>query len=171
MIKRIILEALKVFISLIWSVVGAIFWIPFLIRMIAIFVVSVLLSVTKGSSMGSAEHGLEAGVTFYINGFTKIFGSINNIIAGNPSEPNSKLTDEGSFQTIFIHIGYTFIFWLSTISFITYLLLPAELTTAKAQPIIKNNANVTEQKQEKLSVKKVTNKSLNRIGAKNSPPG
>ncbi|WP_455756389.1 hypothetical protein [Sulfurimonas sp.] len=129
MTKRIILEILKILIAIIWSVIGAIFWIPFLIRMITIFVISVLLSVTNGNSMGSAEHGLDAGVTFYINGFTKIFDSINNIINDNPSKPNTKLTDNNSLQTILIHLAYTFIFWLSTVAFIGYLLVDKQSTT------------------------------------------
>ena len=122
MIKRIILEIIKIFISIIWSIIGAIFWIPFLLRMITVFVISVLLSVTKGSSMGSAEHGLNVAVTFYIDGFTKIFNSINNIIDGKPSEQNSKLMDKDLLKTMFINIGYTVIFWFSTLGFIAYYL-------------------------------------------------
>lgn len=114
-IKRVILEFLRVLIFIIWSIIGAIFWVPFLARMVAIFTVSVLLSVTRGTALGSAEAGLNAGVNFYIEGFTRINEGINNIINDNPRSESTVNIDSESIQSIFIQLAYTLVFWCVTL--------------------------------------------------------
>ena len=110
-----IINILRGLIFAIWLVVGAIFWIPFLARMIAVFIVSVLSSASSGTSMKRAEHGLNTAVIFYVSGFQRINEGINNIIEGRTEIVHQPLIPQESIWTFAAQIAYTIVFWVSTL--------------------------------------------------------
>lgn len=60
----------------IWSVVGFVFWIPFLIRQIAVFSALILHATLTNQDPSAAGVGLDLAVTFYANGFRKIISAM-----------------------------------------------------------------------------------------------
>ncbi len=118
MIKRFLLEIIRVFVHTCWAFIGMIFWVPFLARVTTVFVASVLLSVSKGNSMNSAEKALNAGIIFYIEGFRKINNSMNNIINDEYTESNNIIKSKFFLADMIIEIVYTLIFWFISLSIV-----------------------------------------------------
>lgn len=99
------MQIILIFISLVWAIIGFIFWIPFLGRMIAVFVISILSSVSNGSCTISAKNGLRLAISFYIDGFHKIWSvedTDKTDIPGNNQPGGMKL---------FLNYVETLFFW------------------------------------------------------------
>ncbi len=81
-----------IFVSAIWAVIGLVFWVPFIGRMVAIFVLSVLSSVTHGTNTTNAEKGLLIAISFYMDGFSRIW----NVSDTNKKDTQSYAPQEGA---------------------------------------------------------------------------
>ena len=75
---RVIYCAVAVVSLFLWTIIAPVFWIPFLLRMIILFMVAALHDtfIDGGGTIGHAERGLGVAVNFYINGFTTIIEAI-----------------------------------------------------------------------------------------------
>lgn len=61
---------------IIWSVVGFLFWIPLLFRIIPVYVVLILGSTLTGQNARGAGKILDKTTTFYSSGFKRIIDSV-----------------------------------------------------------------------------------------------
>ncbi|NOR58172.1 MAG: hypothetical protein GQ474_06590 [Sulfurimonas sp.] len=112
---RILFEIIRLTTLSIWSVVGLVFWFPFLFRMLFIFTSYILLSASNGSSLGRAEAGLNRAARFYPDGFSQINLSINNIIK-NETAPIVKNEFKSDYLLPLItHLAFALIFWFITL--------------------------------------------------------
>ncbi len=75
---RVIYWAVGVVSLFLWTIIAPVFWIPFLVRMIFVFMVAALHDtfIDGGGTIVHAERGLGVAVNFYINGFTTIIEAI-----------------------------------------------------------------------------------------------
>jgi hypothetical protein len=98
----------------VWTVVGFLFWIPFLSRTIAIFMGSVLYSTLIGSSEHTDQmrHVLDYAVRFWFNGFRLIVESIGKRRQGGDAlPPLSKI----NWQKVVLECLWAALFWTVTI--------------------------------------------------------
>jgi hypothetical protein len=58
-------------VTFIWAVVGFVFWVPLLVRMIAVFATAVLVAALNNTDTTRAQHGLDKAVRFYFDGFER----------------------------------------------------------------------------------------------------
>lgn len=103
---------IMLFLNIIWTIVGFVFWLPFLFRMTLIYSISVLQSSLIGSSYKRARRGLLMAINFYFLGYK----SINNLFEkdnsffeeGEEKEEEEKVSTKKMIFEVFI----TFIFWI-----------------------------------------------------------
>ncbi len=108
-----------VFISTIWAVIGFLFWIPFLTRMIAVFVFAVLSSVTHASSTINAEKGLKVAISFYMDGFSLIWG----VLDIDKTENQSYVSPKG--KDLYYNFLETFFFWIVLLLLYGFIPIPS----------------------------------------------
>ena len=115
--SKVIINTIGVLLLIIWAVVGFIFWFPFLLRMISYFSMMLLLSITNGRDLKSAEVGLDRAIRFYLTGFESIHRSMNNILSGNSNPEDIKKDHFGShpLSDAAYQISFAAVFWLSTV--------------------------------------------------------
>lgn len=113
--------------SAIWTVIGLIFWIPFLSRAIAVFTTSVLYHTAVQDDISHAQHYtpyLESAMSFYGRGFEMIMATYNR--SGRMGASGTALAtgdDRNSglpprtfhFWRIVMELFTTALFWLSVI--------------------------------------------------------
>jgi cation transport ATPase len=107
------------FVLSLWGVLGLVIWIPFIIRMVALYSALVLLSVFHSVDLNNAQLVLNRAITFYVDGFNvsiKALLSIPNTQSYSVSFHNDI---KAAFATALWHIFYTIMFWGSV--FIVYL--------------------------------------------------
>ena len=113
-------EITRVIVLTIWSVVGFIFWIPFLARMIATFSGSVVAATFTGYDPSAARMGLESSVRFYSDGFALIQESIQSIHQRKPLKKG--LVEALGFARIgriLLELVWSALFW-STLILLLY---------------------------------------------------
>lgn len=94
----------------IWGVMGFIFWIPFLIRQIAVFSVLILHATLTNQDPSAAGVGLDLAVTFYANGFRKIISAMYR--EGHSNSGGGMEFRPGRFIGEMV---WTAMFWLTTL--------------------------------------------------------
>jgi hypothetical protein len=109
------------FLTVVWAVVGLLLWIPFLIRLMVIYMFSVIVSTFTASSQVSAEQALERGMSFYIDGFSRINGVLAGprpaVIAGY----STVLAPAHShFFLVLGHLIYTVVFWFTVFGLVMW---------------------------------------------------
>ncbi|RXK03655.1 hypothetical protein CRV02_00215 [Arcobacter sp. CECT 8989] len=119
---RTIFEFVRYLTYFIWCIIGLIFWLPFLIRMIAFFVGSILVSVSGKADMTVAQEGLDRAVRFYPDGFVHIRESINNLINEKVIENKNYDSKIDFWMPLLEHFIFAFMFWgLSLLMFVKIL--------------------------------------------------
>jgi hypothetical protein len=93
---------------LLWSVIGLLFWIPLLARMIVITTVVVIASVFGDADLAGARTGLNAAVGFYAYGFRRVFELLEDKECGKIKKPHPAEID---LFRICLETIYLLIFW------------------------------------------------------------
>ena len=112
---RMIFEVVRFFSLAIWTVIGFVFWLPFLVRMIAMFIGAVLVSAGGGLNMNTASAGLDRAVRFYPEGFSKIDDSISQLVSGNMAPSRNWNPVEDFWYPLVEHIVFALLFWVMTL--------------------------------------------------------
>lgn len=105
---RIITGFVLIVVTMIWTVVGFLLWVPFLTRMMLIFMAAVVTTIYRNSDPSKAKMGLEHAMTFYIRGFEMIFASMQNRLEGRQFNPESPKI---SWVRVLIEVGFAVFFW------------------------------------------------------------
>jgi hypothetical protein len=98
------------FVALIgWAVIGFFFWVPFLARVIAVYVVHLLVATLSESDLSRAEQGLDKGTRFYREGFERV----NRLqqLSTSVREPGLSQLRAADFVAALIHTVYSIMFW------------------------------------------------------------
>lgn len=111
---RAVLEFIRVIVIVAWAVLGLFFWIPFLVRMTAIFISSVVVSAFADSDISSAELGLSHATKFYVYGFQRINRGIANIHS-DERENYGDVLDPAQKKRLIVNLIFTLVFWLVTV--------------------------------------------------------
>jgi len=108
---RTLFEIIRAITFVIWGLVGFIFWLPFLIRMIAFFTGSILVSVGGGGNISVAQTGLDKAVRFYPSGFVIIHDSISSLINGKTIENKTWNAKDDFWLPLVEHFVFAIMFW------------------------------------------------------------
>lgn len=111
-----IIKGIEWFIIFLWAVIGPIFWFPFLVRMISVFVGTVLVAAGEEGNMSTAQVGLDRAARFYSNGFLKIRTSMREIQQGSIKPHKYHSPKEDFWQPLAIHLGSSVLFWSITMA-------------------------------------------------------
>lgn len=96
----------------VWAIVGFVFWIPFLTRAIAAYTVAVLGATFTGSSLYSAQRGLDTAVRFWFGGFQAVLAARLAIHSKqNPFATVPAPMISGMLEALFHHLLFTLLFW------------------------------------------------------------
>jgi hypothetical protein len=93
-------------------VFGFLLWIPFLLRLMALYMAAIVTSTLTGGNDQAASAGLERGMSFYTDGFTRI----GRVLGGGrpiwlpplPSQRTGHL-----FWIVLGHLVWTVLFWFT----------------------------------------------------------
>ena len=100
----------------IWTVIGFLFWIPLLIRMIAYFSSMITISTFRRIEIRHAQDRLNFAIEFYINGFVKILDILNRKKLEDLKLEDIKPIDIWDlFVSIIWDIFWSLIFWGSLV--------------------------------------------------------
>jgi len=127
-IPDIITEFIEVFVLIIvvclWTIIGFIFWVPFLSRMIAIFSSGILINnLTDQSSEQNNQlyQQLDKGVRFYIDGYKMIFEgfqtSKHKSISKSHVKPSISISKLLPIKKVIFEVFVTIVFWSSIFGF------------------------------------------------------
>lgn len=101
----------------VWSVVGFLFWIPFLVRSIGVYTTAVLSATFTGAPLFSAQRGLDTAVRFWFGGFQAVIDSRHSVHSPDRRE---RLEDGppimNLFAHLFRHLIFTLLFWVSAVA-------------------------------------------------------
>lgn len=112
---NLIIRIIEVIIITIWAVIGLIFWLPFLVRMIALFIGAVIISAGGEATMHAAEFSLDKAARFYTDGFKAIHQSISSIINRNINRHISSDPINEFWRPLAIHMASVILFWGITV--------------------------------------------------------
>ncbi len=100
---------IKLFVALIWSVVGLIIWIPILVRVMFLYIFNICFLTVMELDLNEKKHLFlltETG-SIYINGFKNIFKEYDGKIE-RPKRKKSK-------RNLWLELLWTIIFWATII--------------------------------------------------------
>ncbi len=98
----------------VWTVVGFLFWIPFLVRAIGAYTTAVLGATFTGVSLYSAQRGLDTAVRFWFAGYQVVLEARHSTF----SPRRSTRLEEGPPLKDFVeqllgHLVFSLLFWVS----------------------------------------------------------
>jgi hypothetical protein len=94
-----------------WTVFGFLLWIPFLTRMMLVFMAAVVTSIYTNKDPSFAKQGLESGITFYSRGFQTIFSSM-----GNSVDRQQFVREDINVRRVLLEVVFAIIFWMGITS-------------------------------------------------------
>lgn len=112
-IERIIRNVVKVFVLLVWGVIGFITWIPLLFRSVAVYSGTLVqVAFVQGGDLGPAQRALDFAIRYYSRGFQKISQSF---AATNPhgaaSVPIGQTFAQFQWSVVLKELAWTVAFW------------------------------------------------------------
>ncbi len=103
---------ITVVILLIWSVIGLMFWIPLMIRMVAYFCGMITISTFQNVDIKYAQDRLNFSIEFYVMGFIKILDILKRKKFGEIKlETNQPINFKRLLFSIIWDIIWTISFW------------------------------------------------------------
>ena len=114
---RIIQLVVCVVLIVVWTVVGFLFWIPFLVRAIGAYTTAVLGATFTGASLYSAQRGLDTAVRFWFAGYQVVLESRHS----TSSPLRATRLEEGPPLKHFVdqllgHLLFALLFWCSAVA-------------------------------------------------------
>ena len=115
---------ISVFVTIVWTVVGFLFWIPMLFRVTAVFAAAVVIAALRDENPAAAAAALEDAIRFYPAGFVSIqstlFGTLDRSRRNSSFDPSdskdwSQLVIE--LLPVLGHAVFTTAFWVAVIWF------------------------------------------------------
>lgn len=114
------IKIIEYIILFVWAVIAPIFWLPFLVRMIALFIGAVVVAAGGEGDLSVAQLGLDRAARFYPEGFINIRQSLSSIASGNINRRASWTPGNEFWKPLFIHLASAFVFWgITAISLIS----------------------------------------------------
>lgn len=96
-----------------WAAVGFILWVPFLARVIAVYTAVVITSTLTGADLGRSEAALHTAISFYSEGFRRIFRLARH--DGTVTEFKGTSINLVHFLLAVVHTLYSIAFWLGVL--------------------------------------------------------
>jgi hypothetical protein len=94
----------------IWTVLGPLFWIPLLARMVAYFTAMVTLSAVSRTDISAAQARLDYAVAFFPHGYRLILDSITQAAQPGSPLPNAE-PQPGQVMALVKEILWAALFW------------------------------------------------------------
>jgi hypothetical protein len=88
--KQVIRYVALAIVAACWAIIGLFFWIPLLVRAIALYTAVVVISMIRSRDVTGASRDLDRAIVFWIDGFKKVNAG---------GQPHS-----GSFRTSYISL-------------------------------------------------------------------
>jgi hypothetical protein len=98
------------FVMGIWTVLGPLFWIPLLARMVAYFTAMVTLSAVSRTDISAAQARLDYAVAFFPHGYRLILDSITKAAKPGSPLPNAE-PQPGQVMAVVKEIFWAALFW------------------------------------------------------------
>lgn len=116
-IARAIQLVVCVVLVAVWSGVGFIFWIPFLVRSIATYTTAVLSATFTGAPLFSAQIGLDTAVRFWFAGFQVVLEARHDVNSPRRAERLENTPPiKNLFELLFHHVLLTLLFWMAVVA-------------------------------------------------------
>lgn len=108
---KIILRCIIYIAHLFWAILGFLFWIPLLFRVIAGFCGSIVYNMLANNpdNIKKNKELLEAAISFYANGFVVIESTYTE--SGNNSSNINSVAQDLKAGPFFLQIIWTIVFW------------------------------------------------------------
>jgi hypothetical protein len=103
-----------ILVLVVWAFIGFMLWVPFLARMISVYVYNVALAIYTGHQIGHAEQALEKALSFYVRGFELIAANLRRIRDHTPIAPTSESPTE-NWDVAVKETAFATLFWGSTL--------------------------------------------------------
>lgn len=95
-------------VTTIWIVVGFLFWIPFLLRIVFYYTGMVVISTFTDADMQPAENSLASAITFYTTGFSKV----NRLLVSSDKHTRGyRDLESRDFAYLLTNIFFSVVFW------------------------------------------------------------
>lgn len=114
-LQRGIREIIRGIVLATWTVLGLLFWIPFLARMTAVFTGAVVASAFTNADLTGAEVGLDRATKLYVVGFKKINDVIDSLSREAPDATLAKPMSGLARKVVFFECAFALAFWIVTV--------------------------------------------------------
>src|ERR1043165_3379606 len=108
MIESAVRNVVMIIVLVMWAVIGFLVWVPFLTRMMLVFVGAVIAAVFRDRNPNRAQAGLEAAITFYMRGFRMIAGLADWRVGGGRPGQDQAL----DLLRTLVEVGFAALFWV-----------------------------------------------------------
>jgi hypothetical protein len=122
-VTNIVIRIIEAILIIIWAAIGPLFWFPFLVRMIGLFIGAVVVSSGSNSNMNVAQLGLDRAIRFYPEGFKNIHSSLTSIVNQETSHNASWSPADDFWRPLAIHVVSVALFWGITVFSIVSLVM------------------------------------------------
>ena|GEM_PF-4067723 len=101
-----------VIILLFWSIIGFIFWIPLLVRVVASYAGNIVYKMVSDSNIDVDKSSMlfDKAIAFYSTGFIKIIETFSNK-SSNPANSTPAPKEDSRILYFFAQLFWTFLFW------------------------------------------------------------
>jgi len=111
----IVIKFISLFIAtVVWAVVGLLAWVPILLRGVAVYASAITASAFFKTDVVAAENLLHKSISFYLDGFTKIFAALSQ--SGSAQESGTLDSFfSGLLRLLLLQVPLITLFWISAI--------------------------------------------------------